>query len=61
MAKKSKEQAQKPKNQKANKIFLSAEEKAEMVNISKCLGEQTTFNTDPMSELVADGKIENAV
>lgn len=22
---------------------------------------QTTFNTDPISELVADGKVENAV
>ena len=58
MAKKSKEAQPKAKNQK---VSISAEEKKEMIKISKSLGIQTTFNTDPMSELVADGKIENAV
>lgn len=60
MARKSSAQA--PRSQKANtKIIPSAEEKAEMIRISKELGEQSTFNTDPISELVADGEVEHAV
>ena len=50
------------KIQKVNaKIKLSASEKAEMLKISKSLGEQTAFNTDPISELVEDGEVENAI
>lgn len=52
-----KKRSQKP----STKITLSTKEKNEMVNISKKLGEQTTFNTDPISELIVDGEIENAI
>lgn len=59
MARKSNKQ-QKPKSQGV-KLTLSVDEKEEMVNISKCLGIQTTFNTDPISELTEEGSVENAV
>lgn len=60
MAKKSNKQQQKPKNQE-DKLTLSLDEKEKMVNISKSLGIQTTFNTDPISELTEKGSVENAV
>ena len=47
MAKKSKKQVQSQESQE--------------VNTSECADEQTTFNTDPISELVEDGEIENAI
>ena len=47
MAKKSKKQVQSQESQKVNTV--------------ECADEQTTFNTDPISELVADGEVENAV
>ena len=59
MARKSNKQ-QKPKSQGV-KLTLSVDEKKEMINISKCLGIQTTFNTDPISELTEEGSVENAV
>ena len=59
MARKSNKQ-QKPKSQGV-KLTLSVDEKEEMINISKCLGIQTTFNTDPISELTEEGSVENAV
>lgn len=59
MARKSNKQ-QKPKSQGV-KLTLSVDEKEKMVNISKCLGIQTTFNTDPISELTEEGSVENAV
>lgn len=60
MAKKSNKQQEKPKNQEV-KLTLSLDEKEKMVNISKSLGIQTTFNTDPISELTEKGSVENAV
>ena len=60
MAKKSNKQQQKPKSQGV-KLTLSVDEKEEMINISKRLGIQTTFNTDPISELTEKGSVENAV
>lgn len=59
--KNNKPQAEEIKIQKVNKLEISDQEKAEMLKISKSLGEQTTFNTDPVSELVEDGEIENAI
>ncbi len=60
MAKKSNKQQEKPKNQEV-KLTLSLDEKEKMINISKSLGIQTTFNTDPISELTEKGSVENAV
>lgn len=64
MAKNNNQQAQsqkRPTAQKAKKINLSLEQKKKMVEIAKQLKEQDKFNTDPISELVADGDVENAV
>ncbi len=61
MARKSNQQPS-LKSQKAKSTKLTIEQKKEMVNILKDLKEeQTTFNADPISELVADGEVENAV
>lgn len=60
MARKNNKQQQKPKNQEV-KLTLSLDEKEKMINISKSLGIQTTFNTDPISELTEKGGVENAV
>ncbi len=47
MARKSKKQVQEEQN-------------SQKVNTKECADEQTTFNTDPISELVADGVVEHA-
>lgn len=60
MARKSNE-AQVKSQKVSKKINLSLEQKAAMIEIAKNLKEQTTVNTDPISELVADGEVENAV
>ncbi len=48
MARKSKKQVQQEQN-------------SQEVNSTECKDEQTTFNTDPISVLVEDGEVENAV
>ncbi len=60
MARKSNE-AQVKSQKVSKKINLSLEQKEAMIKIAKNLKEQTTVNTDPISELVADGEVENAV
>ena len=62
MARKKQEAQAKSQIQKVNKkITLTIEQKKKMLEIAKNLGEQSTFNSDPMRELVEDGTIENAV
>ncbi len=48
MARKSKKQVQEELNN------------SQKVNTKECADEQTTFNTDPISELVEDGVVEHA-
>lgn len=70
MARKSNKQPQSQKNQEAKKSMslsdkakLSAalKEIKEKNKMHECAEEQTTFNTDPISELTEEGSVENAV